>query len=205
MRRSPCPHGFAGMPVVLAAAVLLASIPAGSLATDDRTPPEPLKHLVGCFEVSYRFVEDGTHDKDIKGDLFEEITLEAKDGGWAFQHWGVFKDRRIKHWREEWRPQSDGSFTQTVIGPFEDARYACTAPFRFNQWRCSTRGAPKPQRDRARTDYQTLDRENTLQITPRGWVQSENNVKRDAGDVPIANELGWNEYRRVDPSRCRSN
>lgn len=189
--------------LVLAVALLLAGIPAGSaVVAEGSGPPEPLKHLAGCFEVSYRFVEDGAHDKDIKGNLFEDITVEARDGGWAFQHWGVFKGRRIKHWREEWRQNPDASFTQTVIGPFEDARYECTAPFRFNQWRCATAGAPKPQRDRARTDYETLDRENTLQLTPRGWAQSESNVKRDASGAAVANELGWNEYRRVESSRC---
>jgi hypothetical protein len=188
------------LPAVVWVALLAWS--AVSVAQGSATPSEPLKHLSGCFAVSYRFVENGVHDKNITGDLFEEITVDAKDGGWAFQHWGVFKGRRIKHWREEWRRNADGSFTQAVIGPFEDARYECTATFRFNQWRCATRGAPKPQRDRARTDYQTLDRENTLQITPRGWVQAENNVKRDAAGVAIANELGWNEYRRVDATKC---
>jgi hypothetical protein len=163
-----------------------------------------VKHLAGCFRASYRFVEDGVHDKDITGDLFEEITVEARNDDWAFQHRGVFKGRRIKHWREEWRRDDDGAFTQTVIGPFEDRRYACTASFHFNQWRCAVRGAPKPQRDRARTDYATLDRENTVQISPRGWVQSENNVKRAAGGSAVASELGWNEYRRVEASKCET-
>jgi hypothetical protein len=167
-------------------------------------PPEPLTYLAGCFEVTYRFIEDGVQDKDIRGDLFEEITRENREGAWAFQHYGVFRGQRIKHWREEWRRGPDGSFTQTVIGPFENVRYECTAPFQFNQWRCATRGAPKPQRDRERTDYVTLDRENTLQITPKGWVQAENNVKRSAAGAAIANEVGWNEYRRVDEARCRA-
>ena len=104
---------------------------------------------------------------------------------------------------EEWQRHPDDSFTQTVIGPFENLRYTCTARFQFHQWRCTTPGAPKPQRDRERTDYQTLDRENTLQITPKGWVQAENNVKRTAAGGAVANELGWNEYRRVDEGRCR--
>jgi hypothetical protein len=162
-----------------------------------------LQHLAGCFEVSYRFVEDGVHDKDIRGELFEEITMEERDGVYALQHSGIFKGRRMKHWREEWRRHPDGSFTQAVIGPFEDLRYTCTAQFQFNQWRCTTHGAPKPQRDRERGDYQTLDRENTLQITSQAWVQAENNVKRTAMGVAVANELGWNEYRRVDEGRCR--
>jgi hypothetical protein len=188
--------------LVVLTACLVAVLPShrGAAAAE---PHGVLQHLVGCFEVSYRFVEDGVHDKDIRGDLLEEITLEAQDGGYAFQHYGIVKGRRLKHWREEWRHHPDNSFTQTVIGPSEDPRYTCTAPFQFNQWRCATPGAPKPQRDRERTDYQTLDRENTLQITPKGWVQAENNVKRTATGVAVANELGWNEYRRVDEGHCR--
>jgi hypothetical protein len=184
-------------------AVLVAVLASHRGATAAEGAPGVLQHLAGCFEVSYRFVEDGVHDKDIRGDLFEEITLEERDGVYAFQHYGIFKGRRMKHWREEWRRHPDGSFTQAVIGPFEDPRYTCTAQFQFNQWRCTTHGAPKPQRDRERADYQTLDRENTLQITSQGWVQAENNVKRTATGVAVANELGWNEYRRVDEVRCR--
>jgi hypothetical protein len=108
------------------------------------------------------------HDQDIRGDLLEEITLDAHDGVYAFQHYGIFKGRRIKHWREEWRRHPDGSFTQTVIGPFENPRYTCTAPFQFNQWRCTTPGAPKPQRDRERTDYQTLEQRQAHRDGRRG-------------------------------------
>ena len=188
--------------LVVPMALLVAVLASQRGAAEDESP-SVLKHLVGCFEVSYRFVEDGVHDKDIRGNLFEEITIEEKDGVYAFQHYGIFKGRRIKHWREEWQRNPDGSFTQAVIGPFENPRYTCTAHFQFNQWRCTTRGAPKPQRDRERTDYQTLDRENTLQITSKGWVQAENNIKRTATGVAVSNELGWNEYRRVEDVSCR--
>jgi hypothetical protein len=194
---------FRRVTLVVPMACLVAVLASHRGAAAAEEPPGVLQHLAGCFEVSYRFVEDGVHDKDIRGDLFEEITLEAQDGVYAFQHYGIFKGRRIKHWREEWRRNPDGSFMQAVIGPFENLRYTCTAHFQFHQWRCATRGAPKPQRDRERADYQTLDRENTLQITPQGWVQAENNVKRTATGVAVANELGWNEYRRVDEVRCR--
>jgi hypothetical protein len=127
-----------GLTTCLAAA--LAGHPGAAAAE----PPDPLRHLAGCFEVSYRFVEDGVHDQDIRGDLLEEITLEERDGVYAFQHYGISQGRRLKHWREEWRRHPDGSFTQIVIGPYGDPRYTCTAPFRFHQWRCATPGAPNP-------------------------------------------------------------
>jgi hypothetical protein len=34
-------------------------------------------------------------------------------------------------------------------------------------------------------------------------VQAENNTKRTTAGAAVANELGWNEYRRVDEERCR--
>jgi hypothetical protein len=194
---------FGRVTLVVPMAFLVAVLASHRGAAAAEGAPGVLQHLAGCFEVSYRFVEDGVHDKDIRGDLLEEITLEEQDGVYAFQHYGIFKGRRIKHWREEWRRHPADSFTQTVIGPFENPRYTCTAQFQFNQWRCMTPGAPKPQRDRDRTDYQTLDRENTLQITSKGWVQAENNIKRTATGVAVSNELGWNEYRLVDEVRCR--
>jgi hypothetical protein len=187
---------FRRVTLVVPMACLVAVLASHRGAAAAEGAPGVLPHLAGCFEVSYRFVEDGVHDKDIRGDLFEEITVDAHDGVYAFQHYGIFKGRRMTHWREEWRRHPDGSCTQAVIGPFENPRYTCTAPFQFTQWRCTTHGAPKPQRDRERTDYQTLDRENTLQITSQGWVQAEHNVKRTATGVAVGNELGWNESRR---------
>jgi hypothetical protein len=138
---------FRPVTLVVLTACLVAAL-AGHRGAAAAEPPGVLRHLAGCFEVSYRFVEDGVHDQDIRGDLLEEITLEEQDGVYAFQHYGIVKGRRLKHWREEWRHHPDGSFTQTVIGPFENLRYTCTAPFQFHQWRCTTPGAPKPLRDR---------------------------------------------------------
>jgi hypothetical protein len=135
---------FRRVTLVVPMACLVAVLASHRGAAAAEEPPGVLQHLAGCFEVSYRFVEDGVHDKDIRGDLFEEITLEEQDGVYAFQHYGIFKGRRMKHWREEWRRHPDGSFTQAVIGPFEDLRYTCTAQFQFNQWRCTARGGQNP-------------------------------------------------------------
>jgi hypothetical protein len=67
------------------------------------------------------------------GGISSKGSLDAHDGVYAFQHYGIVKGRRLKHWREEWQRHPDGSFTQTVVGPSEHPRYTCTAPFQFNQ------------------------------------------------------------------------
>jgi hypothetical protein len=57
----------------------LAAALAGHRGATAAEPPGVLQYLAGCFEVSYRFVEDGVHDKDIRGDLLEEITLASQE------------------------------------------------------------------------------------------------------------------------------
>jgi hypothetical protein len=56
--------------LVLLTACLMAVL-AGHRGAAAAEPPGALRHLAGCFEVSYRFVEDGVHDQDIRGDLLE--------------------------------------------------------------------------------------------------------------------------------------
>ena len=75
----------------------------------------------------------------------------------------------------------------------------------MGQLHCSSPGAPKPIRDRRRSDYDLLNRVSTIQITPKGWVQSEINDKvTKAGNV-VATEVGWVDYRRAgDDSACEN-
>jgi hypothetical protein len=162
----------------------------------------PIDNLAGCFQVSYRFVEDGLNDTDIRGAYYEWIEASDIKGGVWFQHYGVEGTTATRHWGEGWTKQKSGAWKQTVLGPDGSLRYTCTAKLRFNQWRCTVYNAPKPVRDRNRTDYTTLDREITLQFTPVSWVQAQNDTKHDAKGVAVANEVGWNEYNRVDEVNC---
>ena len=181
--------------------ILVLSTISISHAAEYRTQ-DVLRNLSGCFQVSYRYTEDGTNDQLLDGELFERIDYVEESGVHKFQHFGVVDGHAQKHWREEWKETSPGMWQQRVIGPFEDKRYECQAPFVLNQWSCSAPKSPKPRRDRKRTDYVVLDRANTLQITPRGFVQMERNVKYGKDGAMVANELGWNEYRRVDAAKC---
>ena len=159
-----------------------------------------IQNLQGCFRVSYRFVEDGKHDYDIK-DALEWITLREQSGGYVIQHYGLFGAEIIQHFNETWSLLRDGRWRQDV-GP---SRYTCVSELRMGQLHCSSAGAPKPIRDRGRDDYDVLNRVSTIQITPKGWVQSETNDKvTNAGQV-VAAEVGWVEYRRsADDSRCEN-
>jgi len=72
----------------------------------------------------------------------------------------------------------------------------------MGQLHCSSPGAAKPTRDQ-REVYDRLNRVSTIQITPKGWVQSEMNDKVTKEGKVLATEVGWVEYRRTaDESPC---
>ena len=164
--------------------------------------PSPLNYLAGCYKVSYRFVEDGTHDTTIVGEFYEYVNLTTTSAGYKFQHYGQQGTDVIRHWGETWSVFADGSVKQVVTSPLGKTRYECSGKFEFNQFRCSVKNAPKPIRDSDRTDYATLDRDIILQITSQGWVQAQNDLKKDSTGKPVSNEVGWNQYQRVDEKVC---
>jgi len=188
--------------IALAGALLvgIALAGAGAAYALSSSTPMHIQNLQGCFRVSYRFVEDGNHDYEVN-DVLEWITLEEQSGAYLVQHYGLIGSEIIEHFNETWSLLSDGRWRQDV-GP---SRYTCVSEVRMGQLHCSSRGAPKPIRDRRRNDYDLLNRVSTIQITPKGWVQNEMNDKvTNAGQV-VATEVGWVEYRRTaDDSPCEN-
>jgi hypothetical protein len=164
------------------------------------SPPALIRNLQGCFRVSYRFVEDGAHDYEVK-DFLEWITLKRESDAYLIQHYGLLGGEVIQHFYEVWTLLGNDRWQQDV-GP---SRYTCVSEARMGQLHCSSPGAPKPIRDRRRSDYDLLNRVSTIQITPKGWVQSEINDKvTKAGNV-VATEVGWVDYRRAgDDSACEN-
>ena len=159
--------------------------------------PTHIQNLQGCFRVSYRFVEDGRHDLDIK-DALEWITLEQQPGAYLIRHYGLIGGEVTQHFIETWSLLPDGRWRQDV-GP---SRYTCISEVRMGQLHCSSPGAAKPTRDQ-REVYDLLNRVSTIQITPKGWVQSEMNDKVTKEGKVLATEVGWVEYRRTaDESPC---
>jgi hypothetical protein len=56
--------------------------------------PAHIQNLQGCFQVSYRFVEDGRHDLDIK-DALEWITLKQQSEAYLIQHYGLIRTGEV--------------------------------------------------------------------------------------------------------------
>ncbi len=176
------------------------------------TGTDAIQQLAGCFEVTWRFVEDGRHD------IFSEdygLTNPAKEwvglrrtGEDAFQlqHALLVGPRPLPHWYEVWMRQPDTQhWTQEVWGgtpgPDSEVRYGCTAPWVGNRWECHAGRAEKPLRDDER-DYDWLDRTNTLLVTPNGYVQNEHNRKMRSSGAFVASELGWITYTRIGEEQC---
>ena len=183
------------MKIALVAGLSLGMLVSGPCRAEDppSSVPEHIQNLQGCFRVSYRFVEDGKRDYEVK-DVLEWITLQRQSGAYLIQHYALIDGDVMQHFNETWSVLGDGRWRQDV-GP---SRYTCISQVRMGQLHCSSPGAPKPIRDQARDDYDLLNRVSTIQISPRGWVQTETNDKvTKAGDV-VATEVGWVEYRRID-------
>jgi len=180
-----------------------------------------IQKLAGCFEVTYRFAEDGTHDifseryglpKPVK----EWIGLE-KTGEDSFLLTHVlFVPEPIAHWRDVWKSNAQSSppsesWTQEVWGGppglGSELRYRCTAPWTANRWECHAGRSSKPIRDAGaphqRDDYDWIDRHNILLVTPNGWVQNEHNRKMKASGEFVSYELGWITYKRIDEEQCK--
>jgi len=139
----------------------------------------------------------------------------------------------IKHWREDWeyeksnwlqfthdaswkpvagRPQDvKGQWTQTVWEVDDAPRYQGSSKWVRTDGKLfweNTADAPLPRREYTkRNDYNVLQRTNRIVITDTGWVHEQDNKKiRRADGIPdeyIAEEKGYNIYRKVDDSRCR--
>ncbi len=138
----------------------------------------------------------------------------------------------IKHWREDWAyEQRDrwvfrhdaawsrvttpvdsvrGAWTQTVWEVDDAPRYQGVSRWVAVNgkyvWE-NTTDAPLPRREYTkRNDYNVMERTNRIYPTDTGWIHEQDNRKLVRVDgVPdreVAEEKGYNVYRRVDDGRC---
>ncbi|NRB51857.1 MAG: hypothetical protein HRU41_29565 [Saprospiraceae bacterium] len=142
--------------------------------------------------------------------------------------------RIIKHWRQDWlyenrdfylynadnswnyvrKPIKEvaGQWTQKVYQVDDSPRYEGSASWVHvdgkSYWE-NTTTAPLPRREATtRDDYNLTIRGNRHELTDYGWVHDQDNKKviRKQGteDVVLAEEKGWNTYKKVDDSRCKA-
>lgn len=137
----------------------------------------------------------------------------------------------VKHWRQDWLYQNRDFYmyngdnnwifeqkekkdvkkqwTQKVYQVDDSPRYEGSGTWVHvdgkSYWE-STTAAPLPRREYTkRNDYNITMRGNRHEITDTGWVHDQDNSKilrTDGEDVLIANEKGYNVYKKVADSRC---
>ncbi len=140
----------------------------------------------------------------------------------------------VKHWRQDWiyqntdlytydgdnkwkyrslpKTQVKGQWTQKVFQVDDSPRYEGSATWVHvdgkSVWE-NTADAPLPRREyTTRADYNVTIRGNRHEITNDGWIHNQDNHKiiRESGspDVLLAQEKGFNTYKKVDDSNCKA-
>ena len=138
----------------------------------------------------------------------------------------------IKHWRQDWMYENTDSFpyavdntwlykfneasevkgqwTQRVFQVDDSPRYEGSATWVHVDGRSfwsSNADAPLPRREiTKRQDYNVTLRRNHHEIFDWGWSHDQDNDKlvreADKKDVILAQEKGYNTYRKVENERC---
>ncbi len=139
----------------------------------------------------------------------------------------------VKHWRQDWvyenqdfytyasanswdysrksKKEVKKQWTQKVYQVDDSPRYEGSGTWVHvdgkSFWENRT-NAPLPRREYTkRSDYNITVRGNRHEITKTGWVHDQNNAKvlrENNKDVVIAQEKGYNNYVKVDDSKCKA-
>ena len=159
--------------------------------------------------------------------------IEESPNKLVIQHLLVVMDTMIiKHWRQDWiyegkemfsydknqrwtkkmltKEESKGKWIQKVYQVDDSPRYEGIGTWikadGKTYWE-STTDAPLPRREYSkRSDYNVLQRTNRHEIKDYGWVHEQDNKKilRKNVDTIIAEEKGWNTYKRVNDKKCQA-
>ncbi|MFK7000300.1 DUF6607 family protein [Flavobacterium oreochromis] len=143
---------------------------------------------------------------------------------------GNTEESIVKHWRQDWlyentdlylfdkdqtwkykkldKKQVAGQWTQKVYQVDDSPRYEGSASWIHIDGRHfweNTADAPLPRREHTiRNDYNLLKRNNIHEIKEFGWVHNQDNKKiiRENNDTLLAEEKGYDVYRKIDDSKC---
>ena len=151
----------------------------------------------------------------------------------VIQHILVIMDTMIvKHWRQDWiyegeeifmydkdqrwikktlsKKERNGKWVQKVYQVDDSPRYEGIGSWVMvdgkTYWE-SVADAPLPRREYSkRKDYNVMKRGNRHEIKNFGWIHEQDNIKimRGDTDIIIAEEKGWNTYKRIDESNCKA-
>lgn len=181
---------------------------------------ERIAQMTGCFEVTYRFFEDGENDYFSEDYGLEdpmtvqnEITARGPRSV-TITNYAITQRGRLNHWHMVWvYLENEDVWRQSIWGRAQrdsdrEFRYTCEGNWQRNRWTCDAGLAPKPFRDDGapfgflRDDYAKLDRHNTILVTPEGWVMSQRNRKMTGDGDLVSYETGWILYEKQSAEHC---
>ena len=161
------------------------------------------------------------------------FVVEETPNKLVIQHILVIMDTMIvKHWRQDWiyegeeifmydkdqrwikktlsKKERKGKWVQKVYQVDDSPRYEGIGSWVMvdgkTYWE-SIADAPLPRREYSkRKDYNVMKRGNRHEIKNFGWIHEQDNIKimRGDTDIIIAEEKGWNTYKRIDESNCKA-
>lgn len=189
------------------------------------------------FEYSEDSTYVGSAVKHDKGLEWVEL-VENNDNKLVLQHLLIVGPPQnqsvVKHWRQDWlyentelymydhnntwrfirlpKTKVKGQWTQKVFQVDDSPRYEGTATWVHvdgkSFWE-NTTDAPLPRRERTkRNDYNVTVRTNKHEITSKGWIHDQDNLKvvREVNkeDFILAKEKGLNTYTKVEDDLCKT-
>ncbi|WP_101445120.1 DUF6607 family protein [Aquimarina sp. MAR_2010_214] len=132
---------------------------------------------------------------------------------WLYENRNVFYYNKDNSWifKEMEKSNIKGQWTQKVYQVDDSPRYSGSATWIHadgkTYWENKT-DSPLPRREYTkRKDYNVMLRGNRQELTDYGWLHEQDNDKiiRKEGeeDVLLAQEKGYNTYKKIDDSRCK--
>ena len=137
----------------------------------------------------------------------------------------------MKHWRQDWQYEDktifayqgdltwlkesysnddvEGTWSQAVFQVDDSPRYEVQGTWEhrgnMSRWVSRLDSRPLPRREFSqRSDYEMLEGEHQITLTPTGWVHEQSNLKRvkssTSSSLPkyLSKEIGINRYERID-------
>jgi hypothetical protein len=173
------------------------------------------------------------HDNYRSGGLEYVFPIKESKDKIVLQHLLIVGDNMIiKHWRQDWIYENTdfhtfykdntwkyeskstdevrGQWTQKVYQVDDGPRYEGSSSWVHVDGRSyweNTADAPLPRREFSkRNDYNVMVRRNRQEITADGWVHEQDNAKvlRETDDTILAQEKGFNEYKKTDAGKCQA-
>lgn len=132
---------------------------------------------------------------------------------WLFENRNVFYYNKDNSWtfKELEKNNVKGQWTQKVYQVDDSPRYSGSATWIHadgkTYWENKT-DSPLPRREYTkRKDYNVMLRGNRQELTEYGWLHEQDNDKiireESTEDVLLAQEKGYNTYKKIDDSRCQ--